>query len=294
MLTYLAPSSPFNTMSSGRKRKATDELQDDDTRMSQSPSSSPSLSNSQLPSRVIKRPRKNLSGRPLALPRLLETLSAEDMRTVLRQICDSHPDIAAEVLTSAPRPSAQSTLSVLQTYENNLRQAMPFGVRESSEYAYNRVKQHLLSLLDALKDFTPQFLPPHETQTSVSLEYLDAVTEMVHRLPNWESYAQNRHKYEAYEELAKAWATVVREAGKRAGGFQLQLGGWDHKLQRHNAMSGGKMEDAVQEMRHSLGWMGSSQNNNGGPNGGNDSQSIRQQLFSGTYGLDTAVRVGPW
>lgn len=282
---------------SARKRKATEEPQDDDTRMSQSPSSSPSIANSQLPSqttpsRPIKKPRKNLSGRPLALPRLLETLSAEDMRTILRQICDTHPSIAAEVLSSAPRPTIQSTLSVLQTYETTLRQALPFGVRESSDYAYNRVRQHLLSLLDALKDFTPQFLPPHEQQASVSLQYLDAVTELVHRLPSFSGFAQNRHKDEAYEELAKAWALVVREAAKRAGGIQLLFGGWDQKVQRHNEMSGGKMEEAVRELRPSLGWMGAQ--NGGGPGAGGEPQSIRQQLFSGTYGVDTAVRVGPW
>lgn len=282
----------------GRKRKATEEPQDDDTRMSQSPSSSPSIPNSQLPSqptpsRLIKKPRKNLSGRPLALPRLLEILSPEDMRTVLRQICDTRPDVAAEVLSSAPRPSVQSTLDVLQTYEHTLRHALPFGVRESSDYAYNRVRQHLLSLLDALKDFTPQFLPPHEQQASLSLQYLDGVTDMVHRLPNFTGFAQNRHKDEAYEELAKAWALVVREAAKRAGGIQLLFGGWDQKMQRHNEVSGGKMEEAVQELRQSLGWMGQAQSG-AGPSAGAEPQSIREQLFSGTYGLDTAVRVGPW
>jgi len=284
---------------SGRKRKATEELQDDDTRMSRSPSSSPSIPNSQLPtqaapSRPIKKPRRNLSGRPLALPRLLEILSADDMRTILRQICDAHPDIAAEVLSAAPHPSMQSTLAVLETYESNLRQAMPFGVRETSDYAYNRVRQHLLQLLDALKDFTPQFLPPHEPQASVSLQYLDAVTEMVHRLPTWESFSQNRHKVDAYEELAKAWALVVREAAKRAGGIHLQVGGWAQKLQRHNDLSGGKMEEAVQELRPSFGWMGQAGHDDSSTGSGIDQQSIRQQLASGTYGLDTAVRVGPW
>lgn len=278
---------------SARKRKATEELQDDDTRMSQSPSSSPSLPNSQLPSqptpsRLFKKARKNLSGRPLALPRLLETLSADEMRTLLRQLTDHNPNLAAAVLSTAPRPSVQSTLSVLQTYETSLRQALPFGVPESSDYTYNRIKAHLLSFLDALKDFTPQFLPPHETQTSVSLQYLDAVTEMVHALPNWESFAQNRHKADAYEELAKAWALVVAEASKRAGGFQLQFGGWDQKVMRHNELSGGKMEEAVVEMRTSLGFVGERSCGEGpGP-------SVREQLASGTYGLDMAVRVGPW
>jgi len=175
------------------------------------------------------------------------------MRTVLRQICNDHPDVAAEILSAAPRPSVQSTLSVLSTYETNLRQAMPFGVRETSEYAYNRVRQQLQSLLDALRDFTPQFLAPHEPQAATSLAYLDGATEMVHRLPTWESYSQNRHKAEAYEELAQAWALTVREAAKRAGGIHLQVGGWPQKLLRHNELAGGKLDEAVLVLRQSLG-----------------------------------------
>jgi len=187
-------------------------------------------------------------------------------------------------------------LSVLSTYEANLRSSLPFGVRESSDYAYNRVRGALLELLDALKDFTPQFLPPNESQSAVSLEFLDNVTNLIHRLPNWDSYQHNRHKAEAYEEIAKAWALVVREAAKRGGGIQLQIGGWDEKLRRHNEMSQGKMDEAVNELRTNVVWAGG----NGGEQGevsscvGNDPASIRQQLFSGTYGLDTAVRVGPW
>jgi len=286
---------------SGRKRKATEELQDDDTRMSQSPSISPSIAHTELPSRatpsrVIKRPRKNLSGRPLTLPRLLETLSADDMRNILRQICDRHTNVAAEVLSAAPRPSVQSTLSVLSTYEGSLRSSLPFGVRESSDYAYNRVRGALLELLDALKDFTPQFLPPNESQSAVSLEFLDNVTNLIHRLPNWDSYQHNRHKAEAYEEIAKAWALVVREAAKRGGGIQLQIGGWDEKLRRHNEMSQGKMDDAVNELRTNVVWAGGNIGEQGEASSGvgNDPASIRQQLFSGNYGLDTAVRVGPW
>jgi len=175
------------------------------------------------------------------------------MRTVLRQICNDHPDIASEILTAAPRPSVQSTLAVLSTYETALRAAMPFGVRESSEYAYNRVRPQVQALLDALRDFTPRFLAPHEPQPATSLAYLDAATEMVHRLPDWESYGHARHKADAYDDLALAWALTVREGAKRAGGIHLHVGGWPQKLLRHNEMSGGKMEEAVAALRQSLG-----------------------------------------
>jgi protein Cut8 len=152
-----------------------------------------------------------------------------------------------------------------------------------------------MDVLDALKDYTPNFLPPNEAQAGTSLSFLDGVTNLIHRLPNWDSYQYNRHKAEAYEEIAKAWALVIREAAKKGGGIQLQFGGWDQKLAKHNEMSGGKMEEAMNELHTSLGWMG----NNGaaetsGPGGANDPGSIRQQLLNGTYGLSQPVRVGPW
>jgi protein Cut8 len=261
--------------------------------MSQSPSQSPSIPNSNLPSsaaaRRLKRPRTNITGRPLALPRLLETLTAEEMRSLLKQICDRRPEIGAEVVAAAPRPSVQSVLENLNRYEAVLRQSFPVG-SPTSEYAYNRVRQPLLDMYEALKDYTPHFLPPNEVQPNVSLNFLDEVTAMLHRMPNWESYHNNRHKAEAYEEMAKAWALVIREAAKKGAGIQLQYQGWDNKLAKHNDMSGGKMEEAMNELRTSLGWIGRPAT--GQSQEPSEASSIRQQLLSGTYGQ--TVRVGPW
>lgn len=214
------------------------------------------------------------------------------MRGLLRSICERHPEIGAEVVSTAPRPSVASALGVLGNYESALRASFPFGGKPSSDYAYNRVRQALVDLLDALRDYTPHFLPPNEMQTATSLSYLDGATDVIHRLPNWDSYQHNRHKQEAYEEIAKAWALVVRETAKRAGGMQLLYGGWDQKLAKHNELSDGKMQEAVNELRANLGWIGGEA---GGPSSGaapDNSASIRQQLLNGTYG--SPVRVGPW
>jgi protein Cut8 len=113
---------------------------------------------------------------------------------------------------------------------------------------------------------------------------------MIHRLPNWESYQHNRHKHEAYEEIGKAWAVAIREAAKRGGGIQLQIGGWEQKLAKHHETSGNRMEDAMEELRSSLGWIASDASSGSAPT---DPTSIRQQLLSGTYGVGP-VRVGPW
>lgn len=188
----------------------------------------------------------------------------------------------------APRPSISSALQVLNNYQSILRSSFPLGGNSSSDYAYNRVRQHLANLLDALNDFTPHFLPPNESQVSTSLNYLDGATEIINGLPRWDTPQHNLDKEAAYEEISKAWTLVIREAAKRGGGIQLQYGGWDQKLAKHNHTSGGKLQDAVNDLNASLGWIAGGVNNQG------DAASIRQQLLSGTYGANLPLKVGPW
>jgi protein Cut8 len=266
---------------SGRKRKA-----DDDGDESMSQNSSPAISARTLV-RASKKPRSNdLTGRPLPLPRLLETLDAQQLRTVLERICERHPDLGREVVAGAPRPSVASALDVLQEYQNKLTNAIPYG-ETSPEYTYYRVKDALVALLDALSDFTPQFLPPTETQPTRSLQFLDGATNFIHNLPDWEPQAYRHHKENAYEDISKAWALVVDEAAKKGSGLLLSSGGWDQTLAQHNQRSGGRLQSAIASMANSVGWMGPNQNQNSA-----DQNSILNQLMSGTYGAP--VRVGPW
>ena len=271
---------------SQRKRKADDH--DDD--MSISPSNSPKFSSRPI-ARPSKKPRGNeVTGRPLSLPRLLETLDAQSLRSVLQSICERHPDIGTEVVTSAPRPSVPAALDVLAQYQEKLREAFPFGGNAGSDYAYNRVKQALIDLIDALTDFTPHYLPPNENQTTTSLNFLDSATKVVHDLPDWDSQSHRYHKDNAYDEISRAWALVVSEASKRGGGFQLHSGGWDQRLAKHNEQSGGRMQAAVNALGSNLGWMGG----NASMGSGSDPGSIRNQLLSGTYGTNLPVPVGRW
>lgn len=292
-LTEPPVSTPSSSYTS-RKRKADDDGNDHDGRMSASPTNSPAFTPRQLPSfRTIKRSRPNVSGRPLSLPRLLETLDTDALRTVLRTMCERHPQLADEVAQTSPRPSVSSTLQVLRNYQAALQSSFPLGGNTESDYAYNRVRQPLTNLLEALSDFTPNFLPPKETQPSVSLSYLDGATDIIHALPRWSTPQNNIERDSAYDEICKAWILVIREAAKRGGGIQLQYGGWDQKLAKHNQNSGGKMQAAVNELGLSLGWMNGPDSPSHGA-GNNDMGSIRDQLLSGTYGLGTPVKVGPW
>jgi len=210
------------------------------------------------------------------------------MRGLLQTICDQNPAIAREVVTKAPRPSLESTFGVLQKYENTFKEAFPFGNRPTSDYTYNRVRQPMAQLIEALKDYTPHFLPPNEHQTTVSLTYLDAVTDIVHRLPDWDTYQHNHAEHEAYDELSAAWTIVIQEAAKRGGGFTLQVGGWDQKLLKHNELSGGRLQGAVNELRINVGWLGA-QGPSSMSSGNDERAAIRAQILSGTYGADLSV-----
>lgn len=258
-------------------------------------SPSPGISTRPLPAqRHIKRTKTGLVGRPLALPRLLETLDAASLRGVLQSICTQHPEIGSEVEHTAPRPSVPSALSVLKDYESTLQSSFPFGGDSSSDYAYNRVRIPLMALLDALADFTPHFLPPNEAQASQSLAFLDGATDVIHRLPDWSSFQNSLHKQNAYDEMSGAWTLAIREAAKRAGGMQLQYGGWDQKLAKHNQQSNGKLQEAVDELSANIGWMGGQTQGQQQSNRGDDLSNVRQELLSGTYGSNLPVCVGPW
>ncbi|KAI5462442.1 Cut8 six-helix bundle-domain-containing protein [Mariannaea sp. PMI_226] len=275
--------SPFHHSMANRKRKA-----DEDGDETMSPQSSPAISSRSL-ARPSKKVRANdLIGRPLSLPRLLETLDTEQLRTVLERICERHPDIGNEVISGAPRPTVSSALGLLEGYMTKLEDAAPYG-QSSAEYTYYRVKDTLVALINALSDFTPQFLPPIETQANKSLQFLDGATSLIHKLPDWEPQAYRHHKENAYEEISKAWALVINEAAKRGGGINLHSGGWDQTLSRHNEQSGGRLAGAISAMANNVGWMGSNGNGSSNPA---DSNSILNQLVSGAYGAP--VRVGPW
>ncbi|MCJ1425236.1 Tethering factor for nuclear proteasome sts1 [Sticta canariensis] len=280
--------------SASRKRKAEDDEPQSEDRMSASPTNSPNLSSRSLPAyRQMKRARSGPAGRPLALSRLLETLDAESLRSVLQSICTRHPALGTEVETTAPKPSVSSAINVLKNYESVLQTSFPYGGDSTSDYAYNRVRQALMNLLDALADFTPHFLPPNESQTTQSLAFLDDATSIIHNLPEWSTFQNNLHKQNAYEEVSRAWTLVIREAAKKAGGIQLQYGGWDQKISKHNQQARGRLQEVMDELSANIGWI-AGQPPGQQHNRGMDISSVRQELLSGTYGSNLPVQVGPW
>ena len=275
---------PNTTPSNPRKRKASPSSEDDEM------TTSPQPSHARLPAQSLsrKRVRANLVGRPLTVDRLLETLDRDTLRSIIKTLSDRNSQLRDEILHIAPRPSITSTLDILRDYVQKLRNAFPLDPNPRSDYSYDRVRPQWNDLLDALTDFTPHFLPPNEPQAFTSLDYLDGVTNIIHELPEWDTSQYNMAKQEAYESIARAWATVIKEASKRGGGFHLDRNGWEGKIRTHWEKSGGLMQEAYDELGTALGWLGPSSGatTNTSPQVSQSRIDIRNQLFSGTYGTD--------
>ncbi|KIX04615.1 uncharacterized protein Z518_05485 [Rhinocladiella mackenziei CBS 650.93] len=285
--TRLSPNRSMSAAGPSRKRKASPSPDRDDEMLT-----SPSLSSARLPQITTptsrKRVRPNLAGRPLSVDRLLETLDKESLTAVVKSLCGRNPGLRDEIVQVSPRPSIQSTLQVLRQYYDRLMGSFPLDPNPRSDYSYDRVRPQWHEMLDALADFTPHFLPPNEQQSSISLEYLNGVTQIIHDLPEWDNAQHNLAKQNAYEEISKAWASVIKEAGKRGGGIQLQYNGWEEKLRVHNEKSGGRLREAYEAWVDALGWLKPTTQPF-------QQQSIRQQLFSNTYGMEQPViRTGNW
>lgn len=174
--------------------------------------------------------------------------------------------------------------------------SFPLDPNPRSDYSYDRVRAQYHDLLEALSDFTPHFLPPNEQQSSTSLEYLNGVTQIIHDLPEWDNPQHNMAKQNAYDEISKAWASVIKEASKKGAGIQLQYNGWEEKLRVHNQKSGGRLREAYDALVDALGWLRTN-NQPGYPpqQQQQQQQSIRQQLFSNTYGTEQPmIRTGNW
>lgn len=200
--------------------------------------------------------QRTRSAHRLPTARLLEGLGTEALVGMLHTLSQRHPELDDEMRALVPRPSLHSTLAKLHDLSDKITQAFPYGGDPAGEYAHQRVQPCVQDLLAALEDYTPHFLLPLEQQPMVSLAYLDGVSALLHKLPGWATRAHNAPRRGAYEAVARAWITTIKEAAKRGGGVGLVAGGWLEKIQRHDALADGLLQDVVQTARDELGWLG--------------------------------------
>ncbi|BFZ61842.1 Tethering factor for nuclear proteasome sts1 [Saitoella coloradoensis] len=278
--TPLRPVTPFGAASTAgggmgsSARKSRKRGRDDDS-PSPGPGSERDVGDSPTP--LSKRQRNIPQGRPLPLPRLLSSLDNTQLQSIILGLTERHPQLLSEVQSLAPRPTITSSISVLHRLEAAVREAFPYGGDPAGDYAYNRVRPFLNDLLSALMDYTPHFLPPHESYFDTSLSFLDEATHIIHRLPNWSNPLHNISKRQAYEEMCGAWICVLRDAITKSSGVGLVSGGWVEKVEEHNEVAGGRLGSVVEYLRGEVGWLRAVEQQQG-------QQGAQQQVLSGLFG----------
>ncbi|VVT45754.1 uncharacterized protein SAPINGB_P000874 [Magnusiomyces paraingens] len=207
-------------------------------------------------SKPTKRARfDRMSGRPLPVARLVETLDKKALETLVTALVHARPDMAPAIHALAPAVSVASALTALSAKLETIFLGLPYKGDQAGDYAYLRVRPAIDDFLAALADYTAHFLPPNETQPSNSLAFLDAATMLLHKLPTWASPENNHARTVAYDRIAAAWVLALQEAEKRANGLGLAYGGWQHKLDNHNELSGQLLTPAASYLRNALRWM---------------------------------------
>jgi protein Cut8 len=206
--------------------------------------------------KVAKRMRlRTVTGHPLSVSRMLESLDKKGLCTLIENICQTRPDIAQEINGLVPRVTVSTAIENLKKRLAAIYENLPFKGEPRGDYAYLRVRPAVDEFLSALADYTGYFLPPTESQPSNTLAFLDKATELLHEVPIWTNPLNNHSRFIAYEELSAAWTVSIREASKRAGGLGLVHDGWQTKLEKHNSRCDGRLDDALACINEELSWL---------------------------------------
>jgi protein Cut8 len=191
--------------------------------------------------------------------RLLESMDLKGLQLLVTSLCERHPDLVGEVAGMAPRVTVATAIDVLRSKLAAVKHNMPYKSDPTGDYAYLRIKPHLNEFHSALDDYLRHFLPPGESQPSNSLAFLDEATTLVHETPLWSNPINCHQRYAAYDDLAHAWALVIKEAVKRpAGVLALSQGQWEQRIARHNDNAGNRLKVALNTIQQELAWVNGS------------------------------------
>ncbi|KAG4305723.1 hypothetical protein PORY_000633 [Pneumocystis oryctolagi] len=198
-----------------------------------------------------KKPRITCHERSFPVIRLLEHLDSSSLLDIIQSLVDRHPTLLSEVIGLSSRPNLSSVISILNNMEEQVRRSFPYGSDSMGEYAYNRIRPVLQTLMDALLEYTCIFLPPYESNKGLTLTFLDHITTMIHRFPEWNNPEHNYAKEKLYDEISNAWASVILSIGKD-GWCGINGYEWIRKLIKHNEIAKGRLKSAMDVVQNEL------------------------------------------
>lgn len=213
--------------------------------------------NSQTP--VIVAPRKysvskrrpqhsSISGQPLPLHRGLELMSKEQVQDILVEVMKHYPISQQLVQTKLAdlNFSIDKCEFLLKEKLQQLHESIPYSrsydYQSLSDYAFIRMKPHILEFLNCLVDCVLDRIPPRVENLHESLKILDMATDMVTRLPRFQLASNNYYYDKCLEQLACLWCTVIehlaRDVIMTVNDAPL-LKSWIQKLEGYNELCRG-------------------------------------------------------
>ncbi|KAJ3417029.1 Tethering factor for nuclear proteasome sts1 [Chytridiales sp. JEL 0842] len=161
----------------------------------------------------------------LPLKRILETLEKDDLLQIITTLVADHPGLEGPVAALLPRPTLTSASSHIQQTAKRLDASFPYSRfgQDRSDYAFNRVRPHLLELIELvslyLTYFTePSSYPPAEAHEypSTAFGFLKIASKAAANLPTWQTDTHNLEtKIGLYNLISQAWRVAIAEVSRR-------------------------------------------------------------------------------
>ncbi|OBZ84425.1 Tethering factor for nuclear proteasome sts1 [Choanephora cucurbitarum] len=254
-MTYLQVNQS-NDMYRGRKRRPSE-----DEEMTETTTSRPMLTRkSKSPEQ--KRQRTHLQKRSTR-GALLETLDKEALVNIIDSLLKTQPIVQRDIMNYIPAPTIHSAIGVLSDLEKKFIQSFPFKKHGPGrdDYTFSRVQEALTDLVDTITQYANHFTSS-QIFPSNSFTFLNHVTHMAHRLPDWDNEENNQLKKELYRDLNLFWKTAIQATAAKLTADQYSpdsVREWAKQLAQHHSYTDNNyFTESVVEFSRQLGyWMDS-------------------------------------
>ncbi|SCU85012.1 LAFA_0D13366g1_1 [Lachancea sp. 'fantastica'] len=200
-----------------------------------------------------------IQGQPLPLARAVELMDRNLLQSTLMELVKLHPEIQSTLMAlQPPSRSVDQYTTILRAKLEQVFRNLPYSrLRDSSlneeneglsDYAFVRVKPHILEFLNCLVDCVLESIPPQSQSALHSLRVLDAATELLAQVPRFATASNNYYKNVCYEQMAEIWHTVIRQVTEDLSFIASASGTeeWLQILQKHNENSHGRLQKPLQ------------------------------------------------
>ncbi|KAH8553026.1 Cut8 six-helix bundle-domain-containing protein [Umbelopsis sp. PMI_123] len=196
----------------------------------------------------------------LSVSKLLDTLDKATLVDLVNGLIDSYPSLQPEIEKHIPPPTLQSVCQVINDLENKLSESFPYNrsgpLRD--DYSFNRVKGHIMDLVNALQEYADHFTTSSDFPTT-TFSYLHFATLAAERLPAWNNPTHNNIQRNLYLALVKYWMTAIEQATSKIAEGKIYgeqvVTEWAKNLVQHNNATNGLFSEAIDLFANSLGWI---------------------------------------